>query len=184
MDEETAEFVIGGELHGEEGFSAELRRIVVDASGCLLTHLIAVPRHEGGAPRLVPLRLVDVEGAELRLRCTMAEFEELPSAQGMKFVKGPSRDGRELPADVVVGSRDRMRAEDGDFGRVKGVIAVPGDGGNEVTHVLVDELHLPRSKRHAVPTEAVNGADDGIEVALTKDQIRELPRDAGHRTGA
>ena len=37
---------------------------------------------------------------------------------------------------------------------------------------------LPNA-RHAVPAEVVNGAGGGLEVALTKDQIRELPADAG-----
>jgi hypothetical protein len=52
----------------------------------------------------------------------MVEFEGLRSAHGTVFVARPRRDGRDDPADVVVESGDRMRTEDGDFGRIKSVI--------------------------------------------------------------
>jgi len=44
-----------------------------------------------------------------------------------------------------------------------------------VTHVLLQEGHLWGRKEVAIPISAVTGADDGIGLNLTKDQVRDLP---------
>lgn len=76
--------------------------------------------------------------------------------------------------EVSVRRGDRVHADGGEIGRVRGVVAVPPEG--EVTHVLLDEGHLWARKRVAIPIQDVTGIDaDGVSVALTKDEIKDLP---------
>jgi len=46
---------------------------------------------------------------------------------------------------------------------------------HHVTHILLDEGHLWGEKRVAIPIGAVGNIDDGIQVAFTKDEVRDLP---------
>lgn len=43
-----------------------------------------------------------------------------------------------------------------------------------MTHIVVDECHLWGDKRVAIPITAVGNIDDGIQVALTEDEVRDL----------
>lgn len=79
-----------------------------------------------------------------------------------------------VPAgEVEVRRGDRVHATDGEIGHVRGLVIDPGD--RQVTHVLLDEGHLWGKKRVVVPISAVTGADAGIRLNLTKDQVSELP---------
>jgi sporulation protein YlmC with PRC-barrel domain len=51
---------------------------------------VVEPKHRQGLGRLVPLDLVDATTGEIRLRCTMAEFEKLGSAEETQFIPGSS----------------------------------------------------------------------------------------------
>ncbi len=79
-----------------------------------------------------------------------------------------------LPAGEV-GFRRGMsvHAADGPIGQVEGVVLNPRDG--RVTHVLLQEGHLWGRKEVAIPAGAVTEVDDGIRLALTKDEVRDLP---------
>lgn len=46
---------------------------------------------------------------------------------------------------------------------------------HHVTHVLLDEGHLWGEKRVAIPLAAIVNVDDGVQLTLTKDQVRDLP---------
>jgi PRC-barrel domain protein len=79
-----------------------------------------------------------------------------------------------VPAgEVEVRRGDRVHATDGEIGRVQGLVIDPDD--HQVTHVLLDEGHLWGKKRVVVPISAVTGADEGVRLNLTKDQVRDLP---------
>lgn len=97
---------------------------------------------------------------------------------------GMDRMGAPYPPDAVTVDRvplgeievrrgDRVRAEDGQVGRVQGLVVDPTD--HHVTHVLLEAGHLWGKKDVAIPIGAVTGVEDGIVVRLTKDQIRDLP---------
>jgi sporulation protein YlmC with PRC-barrel domain len=74
---------------------------------------------------------------------------------------------------VEVQRGEHVHATDGEIGRVQGLVVDPSD--QRVTHVLLDEGHLWGEKRVAIPIGAVADVDDGIRLALTKDQVRDLP---------
>jgi len=207
--DETTPLVIGAGARCTDGACGEVSRVVVDPVARAVTHLVVEPAGRQGLGRLVPLDLVDSTGGEIRLRCTLAEFEKLDAAEETQFVpgtRGYAAYGPEqvlawpysslggidsvqgeivsgisetitydtLPlGEVAVRRGDRVHATDGAIGHVEGLVIDPRN--HHVTHVLLQEGHLWGHKEVAIPISAVTGAGDGIELNLTKDQIRDLP---------
>ena len=82
------EFTIGAEASCTDGACGEVTRVVVDPVARAVTHLVIEPKHRRGLARLVPLALVDATAGEIRLRCTIAEFDRLDPAEETQFVPG------------------------------------------------------------------------------------------------
>jgi sporulation protein YlmC with PRC-barrel domain len=219
---ETTQFTIGAEVSCSDGVCGEVSRVVVDPVARAVTHLVVEPKHRQGLGRLVPLDLVgDATGdGEIRLRCTMAEFDKLGSAEETQFIPGSSgyasygpaqvlswpyyglgpgggglAMGAELPAvsqtvtydklplgEVGVRRGEQVHATDGGIGQVQGLVIDPSD--HHVTHVLLAEGHLWGRKDVAIPISAVTGVDDGIQLSITKDEVKDLPPvDIDHPNG-
>lgn len=90
MTEETR-FTIGADATCSDGTCGEVIRVVVDPVALAITHLVVEPKQQEGLARLVPLELLDKsEGDEIRIRCTLVEFDNLESAEETEF----------LPVDV------------------------------------------------------------------------------------
>ncbi|MDQ6727928.1 MAG: PRC-barrel domain-containing protein [Actinomycetota bacterium] len=87
---ETTQFIIGAEATCVDGVCGAISRVVVDPVARAVTHLVVEPAHRRGLGRLVPLDLVDATAGEIRLRCTVAAFEELDAAEETEFVPGSS----------------------------------------------------------------------------------------------
>ena len=81
-------FMIGASVSCVDGAAGEVTRVVIDPVTRELTHLVVEPSGRRGLGRLVPLGLVDATGREIRLRCTIAEFEKLDAAEETQFVPG------------------------------------------------------------------------------------------------
>ena len=85
-----ATFTIGSAAACSDGPCGEVRRVVVNPVAREVTHLVIEPAHRSGLGRLVPLDLVEAEAGEVHLRCTVAEFEQLPYAEETDFLPGGS----------------------------------------------------------------------------------------------
>jgi sporulation protein YlmC with PRC-barrel domain len=81
-------FTIGADATCTDGDCGLVNRVVVDPVARAVTHLVVEPKHRQGLGRLVPLDLVDVAAGKIRLRCTLAEFGKLDSAEETQFVVG------------------------------------------------------------------------------------------------
>jgi len=80
-----------------------------------------------------------------------------------------------VPAgEVEIRRSQHVHATNGPIGRVQGLVIDPAD--HHVTHVLLDEGHLWGQKQVAIPIDSVSAVDDGVQLALTKDQVRDLPQ--------
>jgi sporulation protein YlmC with PRC-barrel domain len=195
----TAEFTIGSKVLCSDGVCGELTRVVVDPLARVLTHLVVDPRHRKETPRLVPVELVESTAAEIELQCTLTEFKALEAAQETQFLPGATGEwsygqgemfsspyfglGRGMRiattydrvpvGEVEVRRGERVHATDGPIGHVRGLVIDPSD--NHVTHVLLDEGHLWGHKRVAIPIGAVKDVEAGVRLALTKDEVRDLP---------
>jgi sporulation protein YlmC with PRC-barrel domain len=85
-------FRLGADVRCADGDCGKVRHLVINPSDDAVTHLVIEPAHRQGLGKLVPLRLVDAGIAysakgEVRLRCTMAEFGQLASAEATYFAR-------------------------------------------------------------------------------------------------
>lgn len=193
MAQET-EFAIGARANCSDGYCGVLRRIIIDPDARTVTHLAIEPRFGSKPGRLVPVDLVESTAGEIRLRCTIAEFDELGLADeaevveglgvGISSVAGAAPTGIPGPSPIVledvipkgeaeVAPGDQVFCVDGEIGQVQGLLVDPDD--EHVTHVLLREGHLWGRKEVAIPISAVTGAEYGIKVNLTKKQVEDLP---------
>jgi sporulation protein YlmC with PRC-barrel domain len=196
--DETRQFAIGAVARATDGVCGELKRVVINPVSNTVTHLLIEPKHRQGLGRLVPLDLVDsTGGGEIRLRCTMAQFEQLDFAEETSFLPGVEELGDYGPGDsfawpyfggnasvpathvtvpvgeVSVRRGDHVHATDGDIGKVEGLV-VEGQG-HHVTHVLLQEGHLWGRKEVAIPIAAVASVDSVIRLNITKQDVQDLP---------
>ena len=191
---EDSEFAIGASASCSDGVCGVVRRIIIDPDTRTVTHLVIKPEHRLQPGRLVPVDLVDTTTGEIRLHCTIAEFDQLEPAEETELVEGPGLGigtlaggpplGIPEPTPVVVEDAipigetevspgDPVHALDGEIGQVQGFLVHPDD--RRVTHVLLREGHLWGRKQVAIPISAVTGAEAGIQLNLTKKQVEDLP---------
>ncbi len=200
---QTTSFTIGSQASCSDGVGGQVARVVVDPLTRAVTHLVVEPKHRSGCGRLVPLDLVDATTSEIRLGCTLAEFEKLDPAEETRFLPGTSAYPGYAPEHVLimpyynigmaeaysgpmtvsydavpldeveVRRGERVHAVDGPIGRVQG-LAIDTDS-HRVTHVLLQEGHVWGRKDVAIPIGAVTGIDDGVRLSLTKRQVQDLP---------
>jgi sporulation protein YlmC with PRC-barrel domain len=192
------EFSLGAKVSCLDGFCGEVRRTILDPATRTVTHLVVEPRRDKAQGRLVPLELVDATGPEIRLHCTLDEFERLePSeevelAEGMDYGYGQGGSasgvgigmglGQRTPVvvshavplgEAEVGRHDRVHAVDGEIGQVEGFVVDPDH--HQVTHILLKEGHLWGRKEVAIPVSAVASLDAGIRLNITRKQVEDLP---------
>lgn len=191
---EATEFTIGARANCSDGPCGEISRLVIDPADGSVTHLVITPGHDREAGRIVPLELVDATAGGISVRCSRAEFAQLPHAAERELVTGMEGIGGGLVGmdygtrpgapkmviqDVVpvgetdVGPGERVHAADGEIGRVHGFLIDSTD--HRVTHLLLQEGHFWGRKEVAIPISAVGGFDGGIRLNLTKKQVEGLP---------
>src|ERR1039458_7962237 len=87
----TISLTIGAAASCTDGACGKVSRLIVDPVARTVTHLV-IDRHYLG--RLVPLGLVDATISGIRLRCTIAEFENLDPADKTVVPQGSFEDPR------------------------------------------------------------------------------------------
>ena len=209
---ETATFTIGAGASCTDGVGGKVTYVVVDPVVRAVTHLVVQPKHRHGAARLVPLDLVDATTGDIRLSCSLAEFEKLDPAEATRFLPGTPEYSGYGPEQVLimpyysigmaeaysgpmtitydavplgevkVRRGEHVHCTDGHIGRVQGLVIYPDS--RRVTHVLLQEGHVPGRKEVAIPIGAVTEVDGGIRLNITKQQVQDLPAvDIQHPNG-
>jgi sporulation protein YlmC with PRC-barrel domain len=79
-------FRIGAGAKCTDGACGQVSRIIVNPVTREVTHLAVGPGHRPGPGRLVPADLVDATTGQVRLGCTLAEFQALRPAQETEAV--------------------------------------------------------------------------------------------------
>ena len=74
-------FRIGAGASCTDGACGQVSRIIVNPVAREVTHLAVDPKHRHGPGRLVPADLVDAATGQIRLRCSLAEFQMLRLAE-------------------------------------------------------------------------------------------------------
>jgi hypothetical protein len=90
-------FRIGADASCSDGACGRVSRIIVNPVAREVTHLVVDQKHRSGAGRLVPVDLVDATTGQLRLRCTLAEFQALRPAQETEVVPDLDPTGHQDP---------------------------------------------------------------------------------------
>ncbi|MEO7589324.1 MAG: PRC-barrel domain-containing protein [Arachnia sp.] len=204
MIEQEVPYLIGAAIAGEDGSCGRLESVVIDPIADVVTHVVVHSPHNHGAPRLVPVALLrPTEGSAdgLHFHGTVADFFRLTIAEDSQFMPPPpgftdydqamfwpyfagespppTKAGvvteEHLPAgEVDIRRGDPVHATDGEIGRVKGLVVTPTD--RHLTHLLLQEGHLFGRKEVSIPLSAVTSMSNGVELSLTMQQVRDLPR--------
>jgi hypothetical protein len=159
-----------------------------------LARLVPLDHVEAGAGRVV-LRYTEPEFMDLTpAEETVAEFVpgyEAPIqmlAPGWAGTDVPAVDGGTVPVaremedvdivpDVLPGEDeehrgDRVRATDGDVGRLLGLSVEPGTG--RITRLLLREGHIWGRREVSIPGDVVRFGRDGISLTVSRRQAEEL----------
>jgi sporulation protein YlmC with PRC-barrel domain len=80
-------FRIGADARCTDGACGQVSRIIINPVAREVTHLAVDPKHRHGPGRLVPIDLVDATTGQIRLVCTLAEFQTLRPAQETESVR-------------------------------------------------------------------------------------------------
>ena len=86
---QTTQFTIGADARCADGACGKVSSVVADPVARAVTHLV-IDRQ--GVPRLVPLDLIDATAGQIRLGCTLAEFDQLDPAEKTQFLPGSRHD--------------------------------------------------------------------------------------------
>jgi sporulation protein YlmC with PRC-barrel domain len=181
------------------------RVIVDPVMQALTHLVVAPKHHRGLGRLVPVELVEAVDGDQIRLRCNVARFRELDDAEDIQFLPGDTgvlgygpdamtwpyyglgmpltgaHDAEREPilmdrvplGEVEVRRGDQVHASDGWIGSVQGLVIDPRD--NHVTHVLLEEGHFWGHKQVAIPIGATSRVDEEIRVALTKQEVMELP---------
>ena len=76
---ETRLFRLGADVRCADGHCGQVRSLVSKLAQDAVTHLLVQPGRRRGLARLVPLSLVEAANGVIRLRCTIAQYEQLDS---------------------------------------------------------------------------------------------------------
>ena len=196
MTEKESPYAIGVGVSCADGDCGRLHRIIMDPATRALTHLVV--GRDPHIARLVPVSQVGSASADgIILTCTVAGFDLMEPAEATEVVQpmapagGPVTGGGALgggyrapskpdmvtydrvPAgEVQLCPNERLHAADGDRGKIKGLLAAPD---HHVTHILLAEGHLWSRKEVAVPIRNVIDATFGVQVDLTREELKDLP---------
>ena len=186
---ETVEFTIGAEVFCEEGTCGVLRRVVIDPIARAITHLVVDPQQGQNLGHLVPIDRVDTSKDEIRLRCTMAEFEALEDAEETQFLQGGSGQwgygqGQTLLLPFFgLGMRGMGM---GGMGMGMGGIGMRGQGmgPQAVTRdrVPVGEVEVRRGD-HVYATDGPIGRVQGLVIDASDYHVTHVLLDEGHMWG-
>jgi sporulation protein YlmC with PRC-barrel domain len=186
MMDATMQFTIGSETSCTDGACGQVTRVVVDPVGEVLTHLVVEPARDQGAARLVPVELVDCADQEIRLRCTLAEFEALEFAQETQFFPGAEGDWGYEQGQMLSWPYYGIGMGGGVMiGNSVGVLGTSsGAAPQEIIHdrVPAGEIDVRRGDRvHA--TDGDIGRVRGLLVDLEDHHVTHVLLDEGHLWG-
>jgi hypothetical protein len=158
----ATEIILGARASCSDGAGGQVIRAILAPAARTVTHLVIEPRHRRADGRLVPVELVEaglVEAGtgDLRLRCSIAEFDRLEPAEEIELVEGVAYGGGYGAQEAVVGY--------GDVGSMGVGASASGMGigmglGHHVPTITSD--HVPEGESEVTRHECVHAVDGEI----------------------
>jgi len=147
----ATEYTLGASASCSDGHCGEVIRTILDPAARTLTHLVIEPRHHEEGGRLVPVALIEAAGGEVRLRCSLAEFDALDPAEEVELAEGLDFAGGYGP-DAVQGY--------GNFGRAGSGMGIGMPTGHSMPTVTSDSV--PEGEAEIASHERVHATDGEI----------------------
>ena len=174
----TTPIMIGAGARCTDGVCGEVTRVVVDPVAHAVTHLVVEQAGRQGLGRLVPLDLVDATDGEIRLRCTLAEFDSLDSAEDTQFVPGTRGYAAYGPDQVLSWP----------YSSLTGTAGVEGDKVTGVSEtVTYDTVPLGevavRRGDHVHATDGAIGQVEGLVIDPRNHHVTHVLLQEGHLWG-
>jgi sporulation protein YlmC with PRC-barrel domain len=179
-----AEFAMGAKVSCSDGFCGEVRRTILDPAARTVTHLVIQPGHHNAEGRLVPIELADATGGEIRLHCTLAEFERLEPAEEVDLAEGVDYGGGYGQAGAVQGYGNVGSMGVGGSASGMGI----GMGLGHRTPLLVSHA-VPLGETEVERHESVHAVDgeigrvEGFAVDPADHQVTHILLQEGHLWG-
>jgi sporulation protein YlmC with PRC-barrel domain len=177
---ETTPFTIGADVSCSDGACGKVTRVVVDPVARTVTHLVVEPGLWHGPGRLVPLGLADAAADQIRLRCTLADFENLDPAEETQFLPGtPGAPGYPGYGPDQVLSMPYYSMGMGVGGGMAG-----NYGPQTVTYdtVPLDEVEVRRGE-HVHATDGHIGKVQGLVIDANSHRVTHVLLQEGHLWG-
>jgi sporulation protein YlmC with PRC-barrel domain len=180
----AAEFTMGAEASCSDGFCGLVSRTIIDPAARTVTHLVIEPRHRKGSGRLVPVEMIDATAGEIRLLCTLADFDLLDPAEEVELVEGVDYGGGYGQAEAV-----QSYGNVGSMG-VGGSASGMGIGmgvGHHTPTVLTD--NVPLGETEVARHESVHALDgeigqvEGFVVDPADNKVTHVLLQEGHLWG-
>jgi sporulation protein YlmC with PRC-barrel domain len=174
---ESIPFTIGATAVCTDGECGTVTRVVVDPVARAITHLVVQPKHRYDAGRLVPVDLVDAKAGEMRLGCTLAEFEMLDLAEETQFMPGISDDADYVQDQVLSWAYYDLATGPSAAG---GVAGAP----QPVTYdsVPLGEVEVRRGE-HVHATDGEIGRVQGLVIDRRSHEVTHVLLQEGHLWG-
>ena len=171
---------IGADASCSDGACGHVSRIIVNPVAREVTHLVVDQKHRNGPGRFVPIHLVDATAGQLRLRCTLAEFQALQPAQETEVVPDLDPSGHQDPRPSV------------NFLTVSPGVFLPGARGprrpDAPQKVTVDSVPFGevdiRRELTVCATDGEIGQVQGLVVEPGGHHVTHLLLQEGHRWGS
>jgi hypothetical protein len=181
---EPEEFSIGAEVHCTDGACGRLTRLVVNPIARTLTHLEVEPTHRHGTRRLVPVELVDSTARQIRLRCSVSEFDALEEVEETRFVPGAPGDWGHRQDHLLSLPYYPLGSSDPEFGGFAVPETVEEPVGKTVTYdrIPVGEVQVRRGD-HVHATDGAIGRVRGLVIDPSDHNVTHVLLDEGHIWG-
>jgi hypothetical protein len=153
----ATEFTLGAEASCSDGPCGQVIRTILNPATRTVTHLVIEPRHHPESGRLVPVELVEAGVGEIRLSCSLAEFDTLEPAERIDLVEGIDYGGGYGAPEAVMGY--------GDVGAMGGGVSASGMGiGMSLGHhtPTITSDNVPEGESEVVRHEHIHATDGEI----------------------
>jgi sporulation protein YlmC with PRC-barrel domain len=195
-DEDEWEVPVNAEVECSDGVCGHSTYVILNPVTDEVTHIVVERENYPFSDRLVPMGIVEHSTSKrVVLRCSSAELAEMETFTETEFVRPsnvsslpllmwpyaaaeealmPLQHERIPAGELAVRRSARVRATDGEVGRVDEFLVDPDDG--QITHLVMREGHLWGTKEIAIPVSAIAQVkEDMVYLKLDKAGIEALP---------
>jgi sporulation protein YlmC with PRC-barrel domain len=188
---------VDAEVQCTDGICGHSTYVILNPVTDEVTHIVVEREGFPFTDRLVPMGMVEHSTSkQVELRCSSDELAEMESFTETEFVRPANvsslpllmwpyaaaeealmpLEHERIPAgELAVRKSARIRATDGEVGRVDEFLVDPEDG--QITHLVMREGHLWGSKEIAIPVSAIAQIkEDMVYLKLDKAEIEALPK--------